>query len=105
VKGDPETWAVVPRKIEKRHQQFIMVPLAWVERLNGATGQTYRVALILLYMNWKGRGAPIKLTNGMLRIDGVSRQSKWRALGDLEQRGLIAVERRPSRSPLIRLLP
>ena len=82
-----------------------MVPWSWVERLNGATGQTYRVALILLYMSWKSRGAPIKLPNGMLEIDGVSRQSKWRALADLEQRGLITVERRPRRSPIIRLLP
>jgi hypothetical protein len=107
VKEDPapETWAVVPRKIKKRRQHFVMVPWSWIERLNGATGQTYRVALILLYMSWKNRGAPTKLPNGMLRIDGISRQSKWRALGDLEQRGLITVERRPRRSPTVRLLP
>ena len=101
----PEMRAVVPRKIQKRRRHFIMVPLTWVERLIGATGQTYRVALLLLYMSWKNRGAPTKLPNGMLRIDGISRQSKWRALGDLEQRGLITVERRPRRSPTVRLLP
>jgi uncharacterized membrane protein len=39
----------------------------------------------------------------MLKIDGISRQSKWRALNDLEQRGLIVVERRRRRSPLVRL--
>jgi hypothetical protein len=107
VKGDPapETWAVVPRKIKKRRQHFVMVPWPWIERLNGATGQTYRVALILLYLDWKDRGVPIKLANGMLRTDGISRRSKWRALNALEQRGLIAVERRPHRSPIIRLLP
>jgi uncharacterized membrane protein len=56
-------------------------------------------------MGWKNRGAPIKLTNGMLRIEGISRRSKWRALNGLERRGLIAVERRLRRSPIIRLLP
>lgn len=107
MKGDPapETWAVVPLKIKKRRQHFVMVPWLWIERLNGATGQTYRVALVLLYMGWKNRGAPIKLTNGMLRIEGISRRSKWRALNALERRGLIAVERRLRRSPVIRLLP
>lgn len=107
MKGDPapETRAVVPRKIKKRGEHFVMVPWSWIERLNGATGQTYRVALILLYMSWKGRGATVKLANGMLGIDGVSPRSKWRALNALEQRGLIAVERRPRRSPIIRLLP
>jgi hypothetical protein len=38
---------IVPRKIQKRRRQFIMVPWTWVERLAGADGQTYRVALIL----------------------------------------------------------
>jgi hypothetical protein len=96
--------AVVPQKIQKRRQCFVKVPWTWVERLNGAAGQTYRVALCLLYLHWKGRGEPFKLPNGMLQIDGVSRQAKWKALNDLEQRGLIAVERRRRRSPLIRML-
>jgi hypothetical protein len=38
-----------------------------------------------------------------LRIDGISRYSKWKALGDLERRGLVTVERRPRRSPLVRV--
>jgi hypothetical protein len=101
---DPaEVPATTPKKIGKRKEHFTMVPWTWIERLNGATGQTYRVALFLLYQHWKGKCEPIKLPNGMLKIDGVSRQSKWRALADLERRGLIAVERRPSRSPIVRL--
>ena len=102
----PETWAVVPRKIKKRRQNFVMVPWTWVELLKGVkSAQTYRVALVLLYASWKSRGAPVKLPNGMLEIDGVRRQSKWRALAELERRGLITVERRPSRSPIVRVLP
>ena len=76
---------------------FIKLPMTWYERLNGAGGQTYRLAWWLLYMHWKDRSQPIKLANGMLGYDGVSRKSKWRALNDLESRGLIVVERRPRR--------
>jgi len=101
----PEKWVVrVPLKTQKRRQHFVKVPWTWVERLRGATGQTYRMALCLLYLHWKGRGEPVKLANGMLRIDGISRQTKWRVLGDLERRGLIAIERRPQRSPIVRVL-
>ena len=92
------------RKILKRQQHFIMMPWAWVERLEGASGHTYYVAICLLYLHWRGsKSAPVKLPNGMLKIDGVSRQSKWRALNDLERRGLIVVERRRRKSPLVRL--
>jgi hypothetical protein len=45
-----------PTKIRKRREHFIMVPWAWVEKLNGAHGQTYRLALHLLYLHWKGKG-------------------------------------------------
>jgi hypothetical protein len=101
----PETpvIAVVPRKIKKRRQHYVQVPWSWMERLTGATGQTWHLALQLLYLHWKGNGEPVKLSNGMLRFDGISRQSKWRALAFLEGRGLIAVERRPHKSPIIRL--
>ena len=95
--------AFVPRKIQKRRRQFVKVPWVWIERLQGAGGQTYRVALCLLYLHWKGRGGPVRLANGMLGLDGVSRQSKWKALANLERRGLIVVEHRPRKSPLVQI--
>ena len=98
-----ERRASVPRKIQRRRQHFVRVPWNWVEALDGTAGQTYRVALHLLYLHWKDGGKPIKLANSMLRSDGVSRQSKWRALGDLERRGLISIERRRRLAPLVRL--
>lgn len=90
-----------PGKIAKRRKHFIMVPFAWLERLNGASGKVYAVALHLLYLDWKTKGAPIKLANGMLKIDGIDRHAKWRALRELESRGLILIERRAKKSPLI----
>jgi hypothetical protein len=101
--GVAERW-ITPRKIEKRRKQFIIVPWWWFEKLQGAHGQTYRLAHILLYLHWKGGGASIKLANGMLHIDGVPRTTKKRALAELERRGLIAVARRSRRTPLVSVL-
>jgi hypothetical protein len=97
-----ERLAVVPRKIQKRRQHFVKVPWVWVERLAEAHYTvTYRVALHLLYQHWKSGGRPILLANGMLRMEGVALGTKWRALRELERLGLIAIERRPRKSPLI----
>jgi hypothetical protein len=95
---------ITPRKILKRRKHFVTVPFEWVERLNGAGGKTYALALHVLYLGWKNKGRPFTLANGMLQIDGVSQSSKWRALADLEQRGLILVGRRPRKSPTITVL-
>jgi hypothetical protein len=98
-----EVW-VEPEKLKRRRQHFIRLPLTWYERLKGAHGQTYRVALYVLYLHWKDGKGPIKLANGMLKIDGVSPQSKRRALRDLERRKLVTVDWRPKKSPLVQLL-
>ena len=115
---DPAKFAArpVPAKIRKRREQFVMVPMWWVEKLGRcrignascetprATGTAHQVALHLLHLHWKHHGKPFKLPNGMLGYDGISRRSKWRTLPDLERRGLITVERRLRKSPIIRVL-
>ena len=94
---------VEPHKLEKRRKHFVQLPWTWVEALSGASGQTWQLATHLLYLNWKGKGEPIKLANGMLEIDGISRWSKWRALPELERRGLVVIDRRRRRSPIVTL--
>ena len=102
--GDAQ-WAVVPKKIRQRRQQFVQVPWTWLERLaQSQSANTYRVAVSLLYLHWKAKGGPIKLANGMLAIDGVSRFAKSRALAKLESLGLITVDRRQRKSPIITLI-
>jgi hypothetical protein len=90
-----------PRKIAKRREHFIRVPFSWLERLNGASGKAHSLALHLLYLHWKANGSAFKLPNGMLKIDGIGRTSKWRALVELEDRGLVSVDRRPRKSPVV----
>jgi hypothetical protein len=97
-----ERLAVVPRKIQKRREQFVMVPGIWAEKLARARYiATYRVALHVLHRHWKGGGKPFTLSNGIVEMEGVERRAKWRALQELEQLNLISVERHPKRSPKI----
>ena len=94
--------AVVPRKIQRRREHFVKVPWSWVERLAKARyTATYRVALHILYRRWKSSGKPFTLSNGMVAMEGVSRWQKWRALRELEQLGLITIERRKRKTPRI----
>jgi hypothetical protein len=90
----------VPERLRKRRQQFTIVPGTWEERLAAARYiATYRVALYILRVNWKGGGVPFPLPNGA--IPKVKTRAKWRALCELERMGLITVERRRRRSPII----
>jgi hypothetical protein len=102
---DPKLLGIGGAKpVKGRQKQFILLPWNWFEALKGADGQTYRLALYLQYMHWKAKGGPIKLANGALAATGVPRHAKYRALGDLEQRGLITVDRVGRKSPIIRVV-
>ena len=89
---------------QRRRQQFIRVPWSWFERLRTGRGCTYRVALYLLYQHWKNGGRPVRLSNVALAEAGVSRNSKWRALQELEEADLIRVEGQRRKSPVVTVL-
>ena len=97
----------VPSKVRKRREQFVQMPLWWAQELVKepiATGSTFYLAIHLWHLDWKNNHHPFKLGNGMLEYDGVSRQTKWRALRDLERRGLVVVKCRDSKSPIIHMI-
>ncbi len=97
-----ERLASVPHRMRKRRQHFIKVPWVWAERLAHARHiATYRVALHVLYRHWKGGGVPFTLSNTAMVAEGVTRWRKWEALKELEQLGLITVERRSRRAPRV----
>lgn len=92
---------VVKFRAAKQANQFLMIPVPWLEKLRGATGGTYALALVLLHRDFKAHGRPFKLANGLLELEGIGRHAKWRGLADLEARSLITITRRPRQSPLI----
>ena len=78
-----------------------MVPWVWVESLKAARHvASYRLALFVLYQHWK-TNKPVLASNVALKALGVPRRSKYRAIRELERLGLIHVEWRRRRSPVI----
>jgi hypothetical protein len=103
---DPaEVPATTPKKIKRRREHFTKVPGIWKERLTKVRYiATYRVALHILMRDFETRGESFTLSNGALMVEGVASGTKWRALRELEQAGLITIERRARKSPRITAL-
>jgi hypothetical protein len=100
----PEYLAIKARLKARRQQQFVKVPLIWIDRLQTTRRvATWVVAVRLLREHWRNNGHQIRLGNVALKEAGVNRASKWRALGELERWGLIVVERRHRKSPLVKV--
>ena len=112
---DPEKFRIPPEQQSeigpaepkpKRHRQrgkFVQVPELWREQLCTirAHGSTYRVAMHLLHEAWRTGNRVVKLTNVALTEVGVGREGKAIALRELRKTGLIAVEQRPRRNPIV----
>ena len=95
----------VPRRIKKRHQQFVKLPLALVERIaRHSRDKTFAVLCYLLHLEWKQGGGSIKVPNGFLDKLGVGRGAKCRALKKLECLDIVSVERRERKSPIVRII-
>jgi hypothetical protein len=99
-----ELGAPKPRSKRRRQQgKFVLVPELWREQLCAirAHGSTYRVAMHLLHEAWETNNRTVKLTNVALVKAGVGRRGKALALSELRKAGLIAVEQRPKRNPVV----
>ena len=100
-----ELEAATPVKRRKKPEPFVLVPLSWAKQMTAAT-HTKRalVGIVLLHTAWKTKRTTFPLPNEQLTKLGVSRQTKRRALADLERAGLIAVERPPRKTPIVTMV-
>jgi hypothetical protein len=91
------------KRTQRSKSQFVKLPMIWLESLAGikASASTYRVAAHLLHEAWKSGERVIKLPNEALAKKGVGREGKAIALRELRKAGLVAVEERPRKSPLV----
>jgi hypothetical protein len=90
------------RRLRARGERFTLVPEAWSDLLADAKSPaTFKVALHLLHHNWAKNRASLVLAN--TTVKGVGRWEKWTALEELAARGLIKIERRGRKSPIVRL--
>jgi hypothetical protein len=84
---------------------FVKVPLWWITEASRAMKTPMAlVAIELLYAAWKTRSSTVSMPNGRLAKLGVSREVKRRALQKLEVAGLIRVDRRHGKTPLVTLV-
>jgi hypothetical protein len=84
-------------------RKFTMVPDMWALRLAEmrADGCTYRVALYLLQRaRWEQH---VTMSNQAAEKIGVGRRGKRSALHQLSEAGLVVVEERPSKSPIVKV--
>jgi hypothetical protein len=95
----------VQERLQRRRKHFVRVPMAWMERLGSArSAATVLLALHILYEHWRMGGRPFRLANGKLLLKGISRQSKYTGLRELERLGLVTVARRPRKSPIVTVM-
>jgi hypothetical protein len=92
------------RPTQRRRGHFMRMPYPWWEKLAiaRANGPTVLLALHICYEHWRRKGEPFPLLN--CAVPGVSRGQKGRALAKLEALGLISVERRRHKAPIVRTI-
>lgn len=81
------------------------IPLAWLERAARLPGKSLQAAVALWYAAGLTRSARIPLSNVSGHRFGLDRNAKYRALAWLERAGLVTVERKLGRAPIVTILP
>jgi hypothetical protein len=97
---------MLPRRRNKAHKDlFVKVPLWWIEQATRATRSPQAfVCVWLLHLSWRARSMTFPLPNGRLGKRGSDRRAKARALAALEAAGLITVDRRHGKTPVVTLV-
>jgi hypothetical protein len=84
----------------KRTDTFAMIPLWWAKLVHeGCAHVDFLVCIDLIYRAWRAKGEPFVMPN----IAGVDHNIKNRTLRALERAGLITVQWRERKSPVITL--
>ena len=80
------------------------IPLDWLSTAARLPGKSLHVALSIWLTASMSRSATVPLSNMAALAFGLDRNAKYRALQWLEEAGLISVERKLGRSPVVTLL-
>ena len=95
-----------PSRIRRNTGRFLKGPiqLDWLVAAAKLPGKSLHVAIALSFLSGLTKSKSVRLTHATLDLFGVSRHSSYRALSQLESRGLVSVTRHPGRAPVVRLL-
>ena len=93
------------RKPRGKKNDFALVPLDWAADVTEAMNTPgYMVFTLLAYLAWKTKSSTFVLSNDYLKLYGVDRDAKRRALARLEKAGVIRIERHGRHAPIVTLL-
>jgi hypothetical protein len=99
-----ELEARAPMK-RKKNKSFAMIKLDEAAKAFAASGCSKAMVYVWLVHQSKMTGkSTINVPNGVLAKYGVSREIKRRVLGELEAVGLITVDQRPRKTPVVTML-
>jgi hypothetical protein len=90
--------------VNGHHLLQTSVPIAWLEAAAKLPGKSMHLAIVLLRIATVGQTRRVALSNLACERFGLNRNAKYRALRSLENAGLIAVERKLGRSPVVTIL-
>ena len=91
-----------PPRLAKRKEQFVRLPLPVLDVLAKASGDKLMpVYCHVLHESWRTGGQPVKAANGLLETLGISPDAKVSALRRLERLGLVSIEWRGCKSPIV----
>jgi len=80
------------------------VPLAWLEAAARLPGKSLHAGVALWYAAGLSRSSAVRLSNIAGEAFGLDRNAKYRALVWLEGAGLVKVERKLGRAPIVTIL-
>lgn len=80
------------------------IPLSWLEVAAALPGRSLHAGLALWYAAGLTRSASVPMSNISGLRFGLDRNAKYRALDWLEEAGLIIVERKLGRAPVVTLV-
>ena len=79
------------------------IPLSWLSSAARLPGKSLHVAVALWVLRGERNSRVVSLSNVMSARFGLDRNAKYRGLGWLEGAGLVAVERKLGRAPIVTL--
>ena len=98
------------KALKRKHEEKVFfflhrsVSIEWFQRLIRLGACPIRVGLILRFKMVLEGKETITLTTSGLSTFGISRQQKWKGLRALEKEGLIKIESRPGKNPMVTLV-
>jgi DNA-binding transcriptional ArsR family regulator len=80
------------------------IPLKWILPASSLPGKSLQISMALWFLKGVTRKNTVKLSGKLVRSFGVSRSTLYRGLAEMENAGLISIQRYKGRSPMVTIL-